>query len=103
MARWADADLELRQAEDRSCPRLLKPGWVKRYMHRGKPLVGYMIACPSCGFVALHFHEHARFVERDGELARAERVLACTLCGRGICIEAGRISARAKSALVAQG
>lgn len=94
MPRWADADLELKQAEDKSCPRLLKPGWVKRYMHKGKPLVGYMVACPSCGFVTLHFHDHVCFTEVDGALVGAGAPVKCSLCSRAITIEAGRISAK---------
>ena len=44
-------------APDRTCPRKLKKGELKRYMGKGGPLMAYMIACPSCGFIEMHMHE----------------------------------------------
>jgi hypothetical protein len=72
-------------------------------MHRGKPLVGYMVACPSCGFVALHFHEHVEFIERDSVLVESTNAIVCTLCAREVRIADGRIEARTKDAVRAQG
>jgi hypothetical protein len=83
----------------RYCPRKLKRGEVKRYMTRG-PLFGYMIGCPSCGFIELHQHDKAGFVdEPTGDEASPFRLLSaahpvrCMFCTRTISIAGGIIMA----------
>ena len=80
-------------APDRTCPRKLKKGELKRYMGKGGPLMAYMIACPSCGFIEMHMHEVADYVEVDGKLDHANRALPCMLCHRKISIAGGVIMA----------
>lgn len=93
-----DASLPVVVAPSKFCPRKLKPGMVKRYMHTG-PLVGYMVACPSCGFISLHLHEHGHFVDRVDVNDPVPVVLismapvACMLCHRFIEVRDGVVHA----------
>lgn len=47
------------------CSRTLKRGEIKRVMPRGPLFIGYYIACPGCGFIAVYLHDEAAFVEED--------------------------------------
>lgn len=83
----------------RSCPRKLQKGECKRYMSKG-PLFGYMISCPACGFIELHQHEKACFIDeatddpdRPWRLIGAEKHMHCMLCTRVISIAGGIIMA----------
>lgn len=78
-----DATLLCEIAPLKSCPRRLRAGQVKRYLSKG-PLVGYMVACPSCGFIELHLKERAGFVEEEGVLVCTTSAVGCMLCGRSI-------------------
>jgi hypothetical protein len=91
--RGEDKALPLEQVPSRFCPRRLKPGQVKRYMTVG-PLVGYMVACPACGFIEMHMHEVAGFVEEEGKLVATTKPVGCMLCGRGLRAQDGTIEAR---------
>lgn len=61
------------------CPRDMVRGQVKRCVHRG-PLVGYYIACPSCGFKATYLDEDVLFIEECAVLGSAypKRLLRMT-------------------------
>lgn len=83
--KYEDASLLLTVAPLKYCPRRLQKGMVKRYMSKG-PLAGYMIGCPSCGFIELHHHDKVGFVEVDGQLVRTERTARCMFCSRKISI-----------------
>lgn len=76
------------------CPRNLKPGGPnsKRYMATG-PLVAYVLACPSCGFIEMHQHSDAQFEEQDGVLVAARKPLRCMSCRRVISIAGGIVLA----------
>ncbi len=91
----------------KSCSRTLQPGQVKRVLQRG-PLVGYIIACPACGFAGTFLHEscHAGegsgFVERPTgplapgqvrELVSTTRDAPCFRCRRSIRVVAGTLEA----------
>lgn len=90
--RSEDRTLPLEVVPARTCPRKLTPGQVKRYMSTG-PLLAYMIACPSCGFIEMHMQEHASFVEEEGKLVRSEKPFRCMVCLRVISIAGGSILA----------
>jgi hypothetical protein len=47
----------------RTCAARLKPGEVKRVPQRSAPLIGYMIACPSCGLVAPYLDREMGYIE----------------------------------------
>ncbi len=75
----------------RQCPRKMRPGEVKRVPLRGG-LVGYHVACPSCGFVASYLREEALFkevVDADGVvLVGIERPPPCLRCRQRIgCVD----------------
>lgn len=91
-----DAALPIEVAPSRFCPRKLKKGMVKRYMSTG-PLVGYMVACPSCGFIEMHLTEAAGYVEVDGKLDHTTKPIGCMLCKRTISIAGGTIMAVARA------
>lgn len=105
----ADASFECITVQSRSCPRKLKPGQVKRYMSKG-PLFGYMIACPSCGFIEMHEHKKAQFIEQpDPEnpdrpifLVGTTNALRCMLCNRDIAAADGKISAATRVSTAAE-
>lgn len=52
-------------AHPQRCVRTIERGMVKRVFLRG-PLHAYQLACPFCGFAAMHLREAGGFVE-DGE------------------------------------
>lgn len=83
--------MKLRQVGRETCARALKPGEVKRQPLTG-PLFGYFVACPACGFRALHDDE-AGFLETDTKLEAAALPLPCLACKRAIRIDAGHITA----------
>lgn len=91
--------MPVRVAPSLFCPRRLAPAGpnVKRYMSAPKPLIAYMIACPSCGFCEMHMEEAMRFVEeaRDGApaLIGAANVARCGCCRRALSIADGFIHA----------
>lgn len=91
MRRGEDATLPVVYAPVRFCTRKLKPGQVKRFMFVG-PLFGYMAGCPSCGFIEMHQHEVAQFVETDGAIV-GHRPITCMLCHRQLTIALGLFSA----------
>lgn len=81
-----DAEVEAWQAPAKYCQRKLLPGQVKRYLAAPRPLLGYAIACPGCGFIELHMHERHRFDEHEGALAGVAKPPSCMVCGRTITI-----------------
>lgn len=95
----SDAALAIEHVPQRFCPRRLKPGQVKRYFYEG-PLVGYMISCPSCGFIEMHLHKDADFTEAAGEaparLTGSSRPQTCMNCRRIISIAGSVIMARSR-------
>lgn len=91
VARLANEDRQwlLVAAPSKFCPRKLGAvsmgPTVKRYMGVGKPLLGYMIACPGCGFTEMHMHAKAGFVESDtGDLIATLQPVQCINCKRQI-------------------
>lgn len=105
------------------CIRKAPKGAVRRYPHRGK-LYGYYVACPECGYIALHgqgqadgalFKETGESEKRpatgcggcvasrcQSEAFRVEALEAegirCVACRRIITIAAGEIVARVAGA-----
>ncbi len=77
------------------CPRKLRPEGpnAKRYMAHPLALYGYMLACPTCGFIEMHTHEAAGFVELDGQLEATSSPVRCMLCMRSITIRDRIVSA----------
>lgn len=92
-----DRELPLNQVPARFCPRKLKHGQCKRYMTVG-PLIAYVLACPACGFIEMHQHDQARFVEENGKLVSASHAVSCMACRRTIVIEGGVAKATAGQA-----
>lgn len=91
--RGEDAALPFEVMPSRFCPRKLKKGQIKRYMSVG-PLVGYMVACPACGFIEMHMKADAGYVEGDGgTLLHTTKPVKCMLCKRTISIAGGVIAA----------
>ncbi len=97
-----DRALPLVLAPSKFCPRQLTPHATKmnpeacnakRYMGVGKPLFGYMIACPACSFVEMHEDRKAGFVEVEGRLVGASSPLTCLHCRRTLSIAGGVIAA----------
>lgn len=88
-------DRALPVAQVVKCSRRLTPGEVRRTLTNG-PLVGYHLACPSCGFIALQqdLHDEVGFEERDGHLVGMREAYRCVLCHRTVTIADGIISAR---------
>jgi hypothetical protein len=84
-------------APSKFCPRKLTPHGpnAKRYLSDG-PLVGYMLACPACGFVEMHMHERSSFTEQAGKLIAAAYPLRCMTCQRVISVLDGSIVAMTK-------
>lgn len=96
--RGMDASMPVEHMPSRFCARKIPRGGAKRYMSQG-PLFGYMLGCPGCGFIELHQHEVAHFVEEPGaepgappRLVSADPVL-CMLCRRTITVAGGVITA----------
>ena len=95
--------MKLVHAPSQRCRRTLQKGMVMRMLHRG-PLHGYYIACPGCGFPALHmtsegaFTESVEWTKRPGPLADGKMVdvaqpvtvsmsgLSCVACQHGIVV-----------------
>jgi len=84
--------VKLEQVGRETCARALAPGQVKRHPFQGPALLGYFVACPACGFRALHDDE-AGFLEHAGRLEAAANPLPCLACKRAIRIDAGTITA----------
>lgn len=84
--------MKLVQVGREVCARSLAPGQVKRHPLTGPALMGYFVACPACGFRALHDDE-AGFLEHGGRLEAAANPLPCLACKREIRIDAGHITA----------
>lgn len=100
--------LPLAFAHPLRCVRKLAPGECKRMFGTG-PLHAYYVACPWCGFTALHLQSEAGFVE-DGatessspkvpggpalafkhpKLVSAREVLRCPACRVGARLAGGR-------------
>lgn len=89
-----DRTVALAIAPDRFCPRRLAPGQVKRYAQHPKPLIAYMCGCPGCGFIEMHMHDVAGFVEdAEGHLVRTTRPLECMNCKRILSVQDRQFSA----------
>lgn len=90
-SKWQDAEVPLVYAPSKFCPRKLtnKAGEpnVKRYLHFPRALGGYMVACPSCAFVAMFMQPGCAF-EEDGEgiLTKIGKPPYCIVCGRVISV-----------------
>lgn len=88
-----DRELPLVQMPKGTCPRRLKPGQVKRMLTTGK-LIGYAIACPSCGFIENHPDLGAvEFQEEEERLIGALHPPSCAMCHRQLRIGRGVIAA----------
>lgn len=55
--------MKLTHAHPQHCWQKIRPGMVKRFPPRGGPASGYYVACPGCGFYALHMDSGVSFVE----------------------------------------
>lgn len=86
------ARAELTAASYLTCARSLLRGQVKRCLRRG-PLVGYVIACPSCGLPAPYLDEDVGYEERDGALVGISRPPACMKCGLLLRVSDGHLEA----------
>lgn len=85
------------QALERFCPRKLgRAGGpnVKRYLAAPKPLLGYMVACPGCGFTELHMHEKVGYVEHAGALVHVVLPFACMNCNGVLSVDGGILAVR---------
>lgn len=92
-----DRTVSVSLAPERFCPRRLTPTGpnCKRYFSWPKPLLGYIIACPSCGFQEMRMHDQVCFGETaEGTLVGAAGRMTCGHCQRTISIAKGEISAR---------
>jgi hypothetical protein len=91
VSRGVDRTLPIVQVGGERCGRELRPGEVKRCPLKPPYLVGYAIACPSCGFIATHLDDELQFVEVEGALSGSARPAPCILCGRDIWIRSGHL------------
>jgi hypothetical protein len=94
-SRWVDQATNVRVAPAKFCPRKMTPSGfnTKRYAHWPKPLLAYILVCPSCGFSEMQMHDKMGYVElRTVEppvLVSTERKATCQVCKRAVFVRDG--------------